>query len=308
MHKVLVLSQHATRYRELLEAEVLPGADISYAADLETALPLAAETEILFGAPDLLAQILPYCPPLRWAQSSWAGITPLLQTSRRDYQLTGVKEIFGPAMTEFVLGWLLALERNIPGRHAASRWDDSRDGHIAGKRIGVMGTGSIGAHLASACRNLGLATCGLNSDGRDVEGFDRCWSTADRLTFAEGLDYLVALLPNTPATNGLVDAALLGQLKPGAILINGGRGNSVETQAVVSALADRQLRHAVLDVLPREPLDDTDPLWRVAGLSITSHTAAPTPGRAIVAVFIENFHRYTAGKPLLHLIDFERGY
>ncbi len=308
MHKVLVLSQHAARYRELLEAETLPGADLRYAADLDTALPLAADTEILFGAPDLLAEVLPHCPLLRWAQSSWAGVTPLLQAERRDYQLTGVKDIFGPPMTEFVLAWLLALERNIPSRHAAQGWDDSRDGQIAGKRIGIMGTGSIGAHLAGVCRALGLATRGLNSDGRRVEGFDRCWGTADRLAFADGLDYLVALLPDTPATDGLVDAELLARLQPGAVLVNGGRGNSVDTQAVVAALADRQLRHAVLDVLPREPVSDDDPLWQVEGLSITSHTAAPTPGSAIVAIFIENYRRYAAGEPLSHPIDFQRGY
>ncbi len=308
MHNVLVLSTHALRYRELLEADPLPDVAIHYAETLEGARPLASQAEILFGAPDLLADILPHCPRLRWAQSSWAGITPLLNAPRRDYRLTGVKDIFGPPMTEFVLGWLLALERNIPQRHGARSWDDRRDGHIAGKCIGIMGTGSIGAHLARACRSLGLSTRGLNSDGRNIDGFDACWPTEQRLEFASGLDYLVAMLPDTPATDALVDAAMLGRLKQDAVLINGGRGNSVDTSAVVAALEKRRLRHAVLDVLPLEPLPDGDPLWQVAGLSITSHTAAPTPGRAIVEIFSENYRRYIAGEPLNHLIDFERGY
>ncbi|MEE4193284.1 MAG: D-2-hydroxyacid dehydrogenase [Halieaceae bacterium] len=308
MVNILVLSPHAERYRELIEREQLPEAALNYACELETALPLAADCEVLFGAPDLIAAILPECPALKWAQSSWAGITPLLECKRRDYRLTGVKDIFGAPMTEFVLGWLLALERNIPQRYAAIRWDDSRDGHIAGKTIGIMGTGSIGAHLAAHCQQLGLTTRGLNSDGRAVAGFDRCWATGERLEFARDLDYLVALLPDTPATDRLVDAALLASLADGAILVNGGRGNSVHTPDLLAALADGRLRHAVLDVLPEEPLADDDPLWSVERLSITSHTAAPTPGRAIVEVFTGNYRRYLAGEPLHYEVDFERGY
>ncbi len=308
MVKVLVLSPHAERYRELIEREGLPGAQLSYACELATALPLAADCEVLFGAPDLLAAILPDCPALQWAQSSWAGITPLLEAGRRDYRLTGVKDIFGAPMTEFVLGWLLALERNIPRRFAAIHWDDSRDGHVAGKTIGIMGTGSIGAHLAQHCQRLGLTTRGLNSNGRAVEGFDQSWATDDRLAFAQDLDYLVALLPHTPGTDGLVDTALLNALAAGAIFINGGRGNAVDMRALLAALASGRLRHAVLDVLPEEPLADGDPLWSVEGLSITSHTAAPTPGQRIVEVFTGNFRRYLAGETLHHEIDFERGY
>lgn len=308
MVNILVLSPHAERYRQLIEREQLPRAALHYACDLETALPLATDSEVLFGAPDLLAAILPHCPALKWAQSSWAGITPLLECERRDYQLTGVKEIFGAPMTEFVLGWLLALERNIPQRFAATRWDDSRDGHIAGKTIGIMGTGSIGAHLAARCQQMGLTTRGLNTDGRAVAGFDQCWASGDRLAFARDLDYLVALLPDTPGTDDLVDAALLDALGSGAIFINGGRGNSVDTAALLAALENGRLRHAVLDVLPEEPLADEDPLWSAEGLSITSHTAAPTPGQAIVDLFIRNFRRYEAGEPLHHVIDFTRGY
>ncbi len=308
MIKVLVLSQHAERYRQLLEREGLSGAQLGYAIDTEAAMPLAAECEVLFGAPDLLATVLPHCTHLQWVQSSWAGVTPLLAAERRDYQLTGVKAIFGAPMTEFVLGWLLALERNIPHRFVATHWDDRRDGHIAGKSIGIMGTGSIGAHLARQCQQLGLSTRGLNSDGRSLEGFDQCWPTAERQAFAQDLDYLVALLPHTPDTDGLVNGPLLNALGTGAIFINGGRGNAVEMPALLAALDSGRLRHAVLDVLPEEPLADDDPLWSVDGLSITSHTAAPTPGRAIVDLFMENFRRYSSGEALKYRVDFERGY
>jgi phosphoglycerate dehydrogenase-like enzyme len=91
-------------------------------------------------------------------------------------------------------------------------------------------------------------------------------------------------------------------------LINAGRGSSVDTEAVVAALGSGQLRAAVLDVLPQEPLPADSPLWRVPELYITSHTAAPTPADGIVQVFLSNLQRWQAGLPPQWLIDFERGY
>lgn len=308
MITVLVLSTHAARYRGILASRGLPEASLHFADTTEAALPVAADAEVLFGAPDLLAQLLPHCQALRWVQSTWAGVTPLLANPRRDYCLTGVKEIFGAPMAEYVLGWLLALERNIPTHYAATRWNPQREGHLHGKSIGIMGTGSIGRHVARACRGLGLHTRGLNSDGRDIEDFERCWAAPERLAFASGLDYLVALLPDTPQTDGLVDTALLASLADGAVVINAGRGNAVVNEDLVAALERGALRHAVLDVLPVEPLPPEDPLWQVRNLTITSHTAAPTPAEAIVDIFIDNFRRYRRGEPLRHPVDFERGY
>jgi phosphoglycerate dehydrogenase-like enzyme len=305
-HKLLVVSQHARRYAELLASAQLPGLSfqVSEAPDPE----LCRGADILFGAPDRLVPLLPHCDSLRWVQSSWAGVKPLVDQPRRDFLLTGVKHIFGPAMTEYVLAWLLALERRVPERFLARRWDDTVDGHLLGKSIGIMGTGSIGGHLAAACRALGMRVRGLNSDGRELPGFDRCYSSAALPDFAGGLDYLVALLPDTESSNQLVDAGLLAALSPGAILVNGGRANAIDQAALVAALGSGQLRHAVLDVLDNEPLADDDPLWQVERLHITSHTAAVTIPEAIVELFCENYLRYHSGRELQYLIDFEKGY
>ena len=305
MSQVLVLSRHAAAYADPI---IAAGIDAQCFATLEEALPHTEMAEILFGAPDLLAAALPHCPNLRWVQSSWAGVKPLAANPRRDYLLTGVKELFGAPMSEFVLGWLLALERRIPERYHAQRWDDSSDGTVQGKTIGIMGTGSIGVAVAASCQAMGMSTRGLNTTGKPVAPFQDCWPLAQRLEFADKLDYLLALLPDTEETDGLVDEALLGRLNPGAILINGGRGNAVVLPDVLSALDSGVLRHAVLDVFSEEPVPDDSPLWQVPGLSITSHTAAPTPQAAIVEIFCENYRRYRAGEALLYPIDLDRGY
>ena len=127
------------------------------------------------------------------------------------------------------------------------------------------------------------------------------------MQFAQGLDYLVALLPDTPATSGMVDQQLLTALNPGAVFVNAGRANCVDDDALIGALQDGELSAAVLDVVHTEPLPDDDPLWRIENLYITSHTAAPTPDNSVVALFVENYRRYLDGAPLHHLINFDRG-
>jgi phosphoglycerate dehydrogenase-like enzyme len=308
MPEVLVISRHAQGFAELIEARQLPGLKAHYCEQAEAALQYCDSAEVLFGAPDRLAPVLPLCPRLHWVQSSWAGIKPLLECDRRDYQLTGVKDIFGPPMSEYVLGWLLGLERQVLQHATARHWDDSPGPGLAGKTIGIMGTGSIGSHVASTCKVFGINTRGLNSDGRERAGFDACFPLSLIAEFAAGLDYLVALLPETPATDKLVDADLLARLKPGAILINGGRANCIVESDLVAALESGQLGHAVLDVMREEPLPEQHPLWKVKNLHITSHTAAPTGVESIVEIFCDNYRRYVAGEDLRYPIDFDRGY
>ena len=110
MPEVLVISQHAQAFAELIEARQLPGLKAHYCEEAGAALQYCDDAEILFGAPDRLAPVLNQCPALSWVQSSWAGINPLLECDRRDYLLTGVKDIFGPLMSEYVLAWLLGLD------------------------------------------------------------------------------------------------------------------------------------------------------------------------------------------------------
>ena len=308
MPHVLILGEEAPRYLQLLQAENLPQITFSIFPDAESARQACGLAEIILGAPDAVAELLPLCDRLEWVQSSWAGVTPLIGAARRDYRLTGVKDVFGLQMSEFVMGWLLALERNILRRSGRSQWDHSADSSLAGKTLGIMGTGSIGSAVAGTALAFGLQIRGMNSSGEPSDPFQQCYATQHRMQFAQGLDYLVALLPDTPATDGMVDQQLLSALNPGAIFINAGRANCVDDDALIRALEDGKLRAAVLDVVHTEPLPDDDPLWRIENLYITSHTAAPTPDNSVVALFAENYRRYLDGTPLLHLIKFDRGY
>jgi phosphoglycerate dehydrogenase-like enzyme len=308
MPNVLIVGAESARYMQLLQAENLPHITFSIFPDVQLAKHAYGLIEIILGPPDAVVPLLPLCDKLGWVQSSWAGVKPLVRAARRDYQLTGVKDVFGPRMSEFVMGWLLALERNIVQRAGRSQWDNTVDSGLTGKTLGIMGTGSIGTVVAETALVFGLQIRGMNSTGEPSAPFQQCYAIQGRIQFAQGLDYLVALLPDTPATDGIVNQQLLAALKPGAIFINGGRANCVDDGALVSALDNGQLRAAVLDVVHTEPLPDDDSLWQVDNLYISSHTAAPTPESSVVALFAENYRRYIDGKPLLHLINFDRGY
>ena len=214
MTRTLIAGPDAARYAELLGAEDIPGVDLQVAVEPEDALERCVSAEVLFGPPDALLPLLPYCEKLNWVQSSWAGVKPLVEQPRRDFLLTGVKDIFGPAMTEYVLAWLLALERGVLERAAAQAWDGRPERGLAGRRIGIMGTGSIGSAVARGCRALGLAVSGFSASGRALDDFDQCFAASQLEAFSSGLDYLVMLLPDTADSADLVDAWVLDRLAP----------------------------------------------------------------------------------------------
>ena len=272
-------------------------------AEIET-----SAVEVAVGAPPDLAAIIPRCPQLRWVQSTWAGIDAIAHFASEKLEITPLKGVFGPAMAEYVMGWLLAIERNVISRASHTQWTPSLEPRITGKRLGIMGTGGIGTAIALAAKSHGLEVIGLNSDGRAVEGFNTCYPSADRLAFAQGLDYLVSVLPQTSQTDNLIDHEVLMRLNPGAIVINAGRGNAVVEADLMASLAAGHLRAAVLDVFRVEPLPPDDPLWSTPGVHITSHTAGPTPDEAVAEVFGRNLKLYLAGEPLADAVAAGRGY
>ena len=289
-----VMSLASPQYQSLI---VAPEAGIETSA-----------VEVMVGAPPDLVALISRCPHLRWVQSTWAGIDAIAHFASEALQITPLKGVFGPAMTGYVMGWLLAIERNVIGRASHTQWTPSLEPRITGKRMGIMGTGGIGTAIALAARPFGLEVIGLNCDGRAVDGFTACHRSADRLAFAEGLDYLVSVLPQTSQTDNLIDHELLMRLSPHAIVINAGRGNAVVEADLIAALNAGHLRAAVLDVFREEPLPPNDPFWSTPGVYITSHTAGPTPDEAIGEVFERNLKRYIAGEPLADAVLVGRGY
>ena len=312
MSTVLILSRHADAYRDLLEAARLPELEIVAASDVDAAAARGADADLVFGEPSLIRHILPRLPRLRWVQSTWAGVEPLLDPAlRRDYTLTNARGVFGGLMSEYVFGYLLAHERLILQKHASQRegkWDPAPPGTLRGKHIGLVGVGSIGAVLARTAKHFGMRVKGYTRASEDCRDVDAYFHGGDRLGFAADLDYLVTVVPNTAATRQLVDAALLAGLPPRAVFVNPGRGSVVDETALADALRQGRLAEAVLDVFQQEPLPPDHVFWRTPNVIITSHTAALSFPSDIAPVFIENYRRLLDGQSLRWQVDFERGY
>lgn len=320
-HKLLLLSKRAKDYRSILGRARLPGLEIATGEEA----PCPADCDIAFGEPNLIRETLPRLPGLKWAQSTWAGVEPLLDPAlRRDYTLTNARGVFGGLMSEFVLAYLLLRERKILQRLEAQkerRWDASPTGALRGKTIAILGIGSIGAELARTAKFFGMTTRGYTKSSEASKHIDKYYHDmeADGLPSArrqsaalyaccEGVDYLVSVLPNTSRTRQLINAELISRLPQHALFINVGRGSVVDESALIQALETGAISGAVLDVFEQEPLPAKHPFWTTKNLIITSHTSAPSFPAEIARVFIENYRRYIAGAPLEHVVDFERGY
>ncbi len=313
MSRILILTRYAEECRRLVESAALPGVEKLSAADSAEQVPaLGLDFDIVFGEPKLLRGLLPSLPRLRWVQSIWAGVEPLLDPSlRRDYILTNARGVFGVLMSEYVFGYLLFHERRILLRLQAQqerRWERTITGSLRGRTIGLLGVGSIGSDLARTAKYFGMHVRGFTRSSEGCPDVDEYYHGSALPDFARELDYLVCVLPFTSATHHIVDAALLRCLPPRALFINSGRGDSVDEPALAQALREGRLAMAVLDVYQQEPLPPDHIFWSTPNLYLTFHTSAPSFPSDLTPLFIENYRRYVEGRPLLYIIDFERGY
>ncbi len=312
MHKLLILSRQAQEYQQLLESVELPEIQIFSATDVEEAKALGSDFEIVFGEPRLMRDLLASLPRLRWVQSMYAGVELLLDPAlRRDYVLTNARGVFGGLMSEYVFGYLLLHERRIFERHQAQqehRWDGSDTGMLRRKTIGLLGVGSIGAHLALTAKYFEMTVRGYTRSSESCPDVDVYFHGDHLLDFANGLDYLVSVLPNTSETRHIVDAALLEALPPHAVFVNVGRGSALDESALIDALTSKKIAGAVLDVFQQEPLPKKHLFWNTPNLLMTFHTSAPSLPEDIAKLFIENYHRFVNNEELMYRVDFMRGY
>jgi len=308
---IFIAALDADRFRSIISSELGVSADINAASRKELVQQVYQGEEVVLGRPDFLAQLMDTAPPVRWVQSTWAGVTPLIQHAYRDYVLTGVKGIFGQQMSEYVLTHLLAHEGRLRQRWQSQQsglWDNRISGSLCDKTLGIMGTGSIGAAVAESCSALGVRCTGLNSSGRSHPAFQQVFAPDELTEFLQDADYVLGLLPDLPSTTGLLNARAFESMKKDALLINVGRGNLIVEDDLVHALKTQKIAGAVLDVFQQEPLPADSALWSAPGLTITGHIAAVSRPDDIAGLFLQNYERYCSGQALLHTIDFDKGY
>ncbi|WP_456296568.1 D-2-hydroxyacid dehydrogenase [Vibrio sp. AK197] len=303
-HKLYILTKQDQTYRQLLAERDLE--DLEITEDKQQAT-------ILLAAPPLAAKQLDEFPNLQWLQSVYAGVEPLMTPSlRQDYQLTNIKGIFGPLIAEYVLGYSLQYYRHFvqyKQQQSNQEWHAYSFDSLATKTMVILGTGSIGAHLAHASNHFGIKTMGINRSGIPPKGspFDTVYHIQQLELALENADIIVNTLPNTEQTHHLLNQESLSFAKQ-ALLFNVGRGNTLEITGLLSAIEQQNIAHAYLDVFDQEPLPQDSPLWHHPAITITPHVAAPSFPKQVAGIFADNYLQWRDGFTLNHQVDFIRGY
>jgi phosphoglycerate dehydrogenase-like enzyme len=294
-----------------------PGHDADYAAAVEAGGGRVATLEeaqaLVLWQPDGGPQpSLPAIPAhIRWVQLPAAGVERWLGEMTDGPVYTSAAGAFALPVAEHALALMLAGARSLAACARAERWNDSIPVRsLEGATVAIVGAGGIGRALIRLLAPLNTRVLAVTRHGRPVAGADLTVA-ADRLdeVLAEA-DHVVLAAPGTASTRRLIDAGRLARMKPGAWLVNVGRGSLVDTDALVRALEDGTLGGAALDVTDPEPLPEGHPLWRHERVLITPHVASTIDGerRHFAQRVRENVARFAAGEPLLGVVDRDAGY
>jgi len=288
-----------------------PGQQAAFEALLDTA-------EALYGIPDVspvaLARTVAANARLTWVQTMAAGGASQVAAAGLDdavlrrLTVTTSAGVHAGTLAEFALFGLLAGAKDLPVLQAhqrvrtwAPRW---AMGQLHQQTVVVLGLGSIGRRTAELLVALGAQVVGVNRSPVQILGVDRVVAPAELAEAARGADALVATLPGAASTTGLVGATVLAALRPGATVVNVGRGTVIDEPALVAALRSGQVGFAALDVAAVEPLPPDSPLWAMPTVVLSPHTAALSPheDRRIAELVAENARRLLDGEDLLNVV------
>ncbi|SHI78190.1 NAD(P)-dependent oxidoreductase [Wenxinia saemankumensis] len=293
-------------------AELLPRAldEAGVAARVAPDLPPERADYVVY-APAKARLDLQSAPKVKAVLSLWAGIESVIDDVPPDVPLTRmVDDGLTEGMIEYVTGHVLrhhlGMDAHIvnPGRE----WRPDAPPLARQRKVAILGLGALGAACGQALAALNFDVAGWSRTPKRVAGVSCHHGTEGFAAALDGAGIVVLLLPATPATERVLDAAALARLAPGAAVINPGRGALVDDAALLAALDSGQVRHATLDAFRTEPLPPGDPYWAHPKVTVTPHIASETRAVTAARVIAENVRRAEAGEPLLHVVERGRGY
>jgi glyoxylate/hydroxypyruvate reductase len=262
--------------------------------------------------------VLATFPRLQAVFSLGAGVDSLL--SDPTLPRVPIVRIVDPDLTarmvEYVLLHVLMIHRRqrlYDSQQRQRLWREHHQPSAGEITVGVMGLGRLGGAVAAALRLIGFHVLGWSRSRKIVPGIECHHGAAGLQPFLTRSEILVVLLPHTPATEGLIDLALLRKLKRdgpmgGAYLINAGRGRLQIDADILVALEEGALQGATLDVFPEEPLPTASPLWLHPRVTITPHNAAASDPRPLVTNVLAQIERCERGVPMENVVDRALGY
>lgn len=248
---------------------------------------------------------------VRWLQAANTGVDHLAPWLAEQLTVTN-SPVHGEVLAEYAIAAILAMSLGLPRFAAQQRqriWQSHSLPTVRGRTLAIVGLGRIGQGTGSRAKALGMRVLGLRMSPEpspaadDVRSIERLHETLGEA------DFVVLTLPLTPRSRGMIDAAAIASIKPGAGLVNIARGGIVDEPSLLAALATGQIAAAYLDVFAIEPLPSESPFWSMDNVAITPHTGDRENWQAAaIDLFCDNLARWTAGMPLHNVTDPERGY
>jgi phosphoglycerate dehydrogenase-like enzyme len=284
---------------------------------------LLASADILFDFDPSHRQDLPeLAPRLRWVQATSAGIGQFVRRFGYDNRMPGVvfttaSGVHARPLADFCVLAMLMFAKKLPqtlANQRARHWERYAGTDLVDRTLGVVGVGRIGAEVARMGQALGMRVLGVK---RSVAGADLAELHLDELFAPEQLgevlrrsEYLVLITPHTDETEHMIGAAELALLPPGAVLINIGRGATIDEPALVAALQSGHLGGAALDVFAEEPLPQDSPLWDMPNVLVSPHSGSTSDreNTRLTELFCDNLRRFLAGEPLQNVLNTETLY
>jgi phosphoglycerate dehydrogenase-like enzyme len=273
-----------------------------------------AETHVLLtvGVPPGL---LPTMPNLRWAQALTAGVEAWLALPDlpNGLILTSARGTHRESMPENILGALFHITKPYAAIAADQKqrlWRNRIATPLNGQTLGILGLGAIGQEVARLASALGMRVLGTKRRPAAIPGVAEVLPSERTNEVLAQSDFVLLLLPATPATADFITAERLSQMKHGAWLLNFGRGHLIKDDDLIAAVTQKQIAGAVLDVFRQEPLPQDHKFWTTEGILVLPHIGGPHPNRdSIVAkLFIDNLRLYLDGQPLKEVVDRGAGY
>jgi phosphoglycerate dehydrogenase-like enzyme len=302
--------------------ERFPDIEFLHARSLDEAAPLIEQVDAAF-TPFMTPEMARSAACLRWVHSPAAaveGLLPLDALGERGVAISNSRGVQAVPIAESVMGGLLVLARKYDRTLQAQqerRWIqndlvDDWPWMLDGKRMAIVGLGTIGLEIAKRASAFGMSVTGVRrrADQPVPPHVDRVVGTERMEEALTGADVLVLAAPGVAATQGIIGADEIALLNPGAVLVNVARAAIVDQRALIDGLTSGQLGGAVLDVFEKEPLDAHNPLWTMRNVVITPHSSGfrSTHWRDVIALFVDNLNRFRSGRPLRHVVDAAAGY
>jgi phosphoglycerate dehydrogenase-like enzyme len=297
-----------------------PDVEFAYCAKREDLPAMIADAEVYMGGLDRDTFLA--AKQLKWLQAPSSGVNNYLtipELVAGDVILTSATGTHGACLADSVFGMILAFTRCIKDfvlKQQAHEWTFQQFRpqmiELTGSTMGIIGLGAVGRAVARRAVAFGMRVVAVDiqplSKPVTVEALWGLERLHDLLNIS---DYVVVTVPYTAQTDGMIGAAEIAQMEPGALLVGISRGRIIDEDALIAALKSGHLRGAALDVFTQEPLLPESELWDMPNVLITPHAAGGTQFEAahILEIFSENLDRFLSGDlPLRNQVDKQRGF